>query len=127
VLPFPDLILYDVKAVDPSFHKAWTGSNNESILSNLERLRGSDVRVIPRVPIVPGYTALLANLKQIAAHLEGAFPEVHLLPYHRWGESKRELIDSAQPALELDPPSQDEMEALREIFEERGILARIGG
>jgi pyruvate formate lyase activating enzyme len=127
VLPFLDLVLYDVKAVDPAFHKAWTGSNNESILSNLERLRRSDVRVIPRVPIVPSYTALPANLKQIAARLEGAFPEVHLLPYHRWGESKRELIDSSQPALELDPPSQDEMEALREIFEERGILARIGG
>ena len=127
ILPFVDLILYDVKAIDPSLHKAWTGSNNESILSNLERLRRSDVHVIPRVPIVPGYTALPSNLKQIAAHLEGAFPEVNLLPYHRWGESKRELIDSPQPSLQLDPPSEDEMEALRRIFEERGILVRIGG
>jgi pyruvate formate lyase activating enzyme len=114
ILPFVDLILYDVKAIDPSLHKAWTGSNNESILSNLE-------------PIVPSYTALTANLNQIAAHLEGAFPEVHLLPYHRWGESKRELIDSPQPSLQLDPPSEDEMEAPRKIFEGRGILVRIGG
>ena len=127
ILPFVDLILYDVKAIDPSLHKAWTGSNNESILSNLERLRRSDVHVIPRVPIVPGYTALPSNLKQIAAHLEGSFPEVHLLPYHRWGESKRELIDSPQPSLQLDPPSEDDMETLRGIFEERGILVRIGG
>ncbi len=83
--------------------------------------------MIPRVPIVPSYTALPSNLKQIAAHLEGSFPEVHLLPYHRWGESKRALIDSPQPSLDLDPPSQDEMEAMRTIFEERGILVRIGG
>jgi len=127
ILPFVDLILYDVKAIDPSLHKAWTGSNNELILSNLERLHRSDVRVIPRIPIVPSYTALPSNLKQIAAHLAGSFPEVHLLPYHRWGESKRELIDSPQPSLQLDPPSEDDMEALRRIFEERGILVRIGG
>ena len=114
ILPFVDLILYDVKAIDPSLHKAWTGSKNESILSNLERLRRSDVPVIPRVPIVPSYTALPSNLKQIAAHLEGSFPEVHLLPYHRWGESKRELIDSPQPSLHLDPPSEDDMETHRE-------------
>jgi pyruvate formate lyase activating enzyme len=127
ILPFVDLILYDVKAIDPSLHKAWTGATNESTLSNLERLRRLDVRVIPRVPVIPNYTALPSNLKQIAAHLEGSFSEVHLLPYHRWGESKRELIDSRQPSLQLDPPSEEEMETLREIFEERGILVRIGG
>ena len=127
ILPFVDLMLYDVKAIDPSLHKAWTGSSNESILSNLEQLRLSGVRVIPRVPIIPSYTALPSNLKQIAEHLEGSFPEVHLLPYHRWGESKRELIDSPQPFLQLDPPSEDELEAMRKIFEERGILVRIGG
>ena len=127
ILPFVDLILYDVKAIDPALHKAWTGASNESVLSNLEWLRRSDVHVIPRVPIIPSYTALPSNLRQIAAHLEGSFSEVHLLPYHRWGESKRALIDSPQPSLDLDPPSQDKMEAMRTIFEERGILVRIGG
>jgi len=127
ILPFLDLVLYDVKAIDSSLHQAWTGASNEPVLSNLERLRRSEVRVIPRVPIVPGHTALPANLERIAAHLEGSFPEVHLLPYHRWGESKKALIDSPQPPLELDPPSQDEMEAIRGIFEQRGIVVRIGG
>ena len=127
ILPFVDLILYDVKAIDPSLHKAWTGSNNEAILSNLERLRRSGISVIPRVPIVPNHTALLSNLEQIAAHLEGSFPEVHLLPYHRWGESKRELIDSPQPSLQLDPPNEDDMETLKGIFEGREFFVRIGG
>ena len=127
ILPFVDLILYDVKAIDPSLHKAWTGSANEGILSNLEKLRQSEVPVVPRVPIVPNHTALPANLDQIAAHLEGSFQQVHLLPYHRWGESKRDLVDSPQPSLQLDSPSEAEMEAIARIFEERGIVARIGG
>jgi pyruvate formate lyase activating enzyme len=79
------------------------------------------------VPIVPEHTALASNLEQIAAHLEGPFEEVHLLPYHRWGESKRDLIDSPQPTLEIDPPGEEEMRAIGKIFEERGILVRAGG
>jgi len=127
ILPFVDLILYDVKAVDPERHEAWTGSSNPLILSNLERLRESGIRVIPRVPIVPSYTAQASNLSQIASHLEGSFQEVHLLPSHRWGESKRDLIDSPQPSLHLDSPTDEEMEAVGKIFEERGILVRVGG
>jgi pyruvate formate lyase activating enzyme len=127
VLPFVDLFLYDVKAIDPSLHKAWTGSDNRTILSNLERLGKSGTTVVPRVPIVPGYTALSSNLDQIAAHLEGSFPEVHVLPYHRWGESKRDLVDSPQPSLDLDPPSGEDMETVRRIFERRAISVRIGG
>jgi pyruvate formate lyase activating enzyme len=127
VLPLVDLILYDVKAVDPKLHKAWTGSSNELILSNLDRIRESGIDVIPRVPIVPEHTALASNLHQIAAHLEGRFREVHLLPYHGWGESKRDLIDSQKSFLRLDPPTEEEMQAIGKIFEERGILVRIGG
>jgi pyruvate formate lyase activating enzyme len=127
ILPFVDLVLYDVKAIDPALHQAFTGSSSERILSNLERLRGSGIRVIPRVPVVPEHTALRSNLCQIAAHLAGSFEEVHLLPYHRWGEAKTDLIDGPKPALQLDPPSEEEMKATLKIFEERGILVRVGG
>jgi pyruvate formate lyase activating enzyme len=127
ILPYVDLILYDVKAIDSALHQAWTGASNERILSNLERLRGSGIRVIPRVPVIPEHTALPSNLCQIAAHLAGSFPEVHLLPYHRWGEAKSDLIDGPKPSLQLDPPCEEEMKATLRIFEERGILPRIGG
>ena len=120
ILPFVDLILYDVKAIDPSLHESWTGAGNAAILSNLEKLRRSEISVIPRVPIVPKHTALVS-------HLEDFFPEVHLLPYHRWGESKRELVDSPQPSLDLEPPDDEEMKAIGKIFEDKGIAVRIGG
>jgi pyruvate formate lyase activating enzyme len=127
ILPLVDLFLYDVKAIDPSLHKAWTGSTNETILSNLEKLGNSGAPVVPRVPIIPGYTARPSNLHQIAERLEGSFPEVHILPYHRLGESKRDLIDSPQPSLDLDPPNREEMESAGEIFERRGLAVRAGG
>lgn len=127
ILPFVDLILYDVKAIDSALHESWTRSKNKAILANLEGLRRSEVPVIPRVPIVPDHTALPSNLDRIAAHLEDFFPEVHLLPYHRWGESKKDLVDSPQPSLHLEPPDDEEMKAIGKIFEDRGIAVRIGG
>ncbi len=127
ILPFVDLFLFDVKAIDSSLHEAWTGSGNDRILSNLEKLRESGARVIPRVPIVPEHTAIPSNLNQIATHLAGSFPEVHLLPYHGLGESKRGLVDAQKPSLRLDPPGEEEMKAIGKIFEEKGILARVGG
>ncbi|MFQ5655451.1 MAG: glycyl-radical enzyme activating protein [Planctomycetota bacterium] len=127
VLPLVDLFLYDVKAIDPAFHELWTGSSNEMILANLEKLGQSGARVIPRVPLVPDHTFLRANLNQIALHLAGSFNEVHLLPYHPWGESKRALIDSPQPSLCLDSPSEEEVEISRRIFEDQGMVTRIGG
>jgi len=127
VLPFVDLFLYDVKAIDPSLHECWTGSKNRTILANLEKLREAGAHIIPRVPIVPGYTGLASNLSQIATHLQGSFAEVHLLPYHRWGESKRDLIDSPQPSLDLDPPSREDMEAAKRVFEDKGLAVKLGG
>ena len=127
VLPVVDLFLYDVKAIEPSSHATWTGSDNELILSNLEKLARSGVPVIPRIPIIPGHTAVASNLKRIAAHLRGRFPEVHVLPYHSWGESKRDRIDSPQPALALSPPSGEDMETVRRIFEDEGLSVRVGG
>jgi hypothetical protein len=37
------------------------------------------------------------------------------------------MIESPQPSLHLDPPTEEEMEAVGKIFEERGILVRVGG
>ncbi len=127
IIPFVDLFLFDVKAIDPSLHKTWTGSGNERILSNLERLAESGVPIIARVPIVPGHTALPSNLNQIADRLEGSFPEVHLMPYHRWGESKIDLTDSPQPSLDLVAPDHEDMGAVEEIFARRGLSVRVGG
>lgn len=127
VLPHIDLFLYDVKFIDPFLHRRWTGADNHRILSNLVELAQSGVPVVPRVPLVPSHTMLRENLEQIATRLAGSFPEVHLLPYHRWGESKKIMIDSPQPPVDLEPPSQGDLESAQRIFEEKGIVTRIGG
>ena len=50
VLPYADVILYDVKCLDPSLHEQGTGKRNELILENLERLRQTGKRLSSALP-----------------------------------------------------------------------------
>ena len=53
VLPFTDLFLYDIKAVSPEKHLAWTGADNAQLLSNFKRLYALGVKILVRVPVIP--------------------------------------------------------------------------
>lgn len=80
-----DMVLFDLKLLDPVAHRRWTGGDNQLILDNLERLADLGVAYVIRVPLVPGVTDTDANLRAIARHvrrLPGP-PRVELLPYNR--------------------------------------------
>jgi len=69
-----DLILYDVKAIEPQAHRRFTGANNERILENLCWLGGylaqhPGKRLWVRTPLIPGATASQENLAATSAWL----------------------------------------------------------
>jgi pyruvate formate lyase activating enzyme len=79
-----DLVLFDLKLIDPQEHLRWTGVDNSVILENLHTLSGIGVPFIIRVPLVPQVTNNRANLRSIintVHHLPG-LERVELLPYN---------------------------------------------
>jgi len=68
VLPYTDLLLYDLKIMDSTDHERWMGSPNEVILSNLERAvnQVGVWKLWIRTPIIPGATDSEANIRAIA-------------------------------------------------------------
>ena len=84
LLPHLDQVYYDVKFIDEELHRRYTGRPNSVILENLEALVGlAPGRVLPRVPLIPGLTAGLDNLRAIGAFLRRlGFSEARLLPYN---------------------------------------------
>lgn len=84
LLPHLDQVYYDVKFVDGELHERHTGRPNRVILENLEALaKLAPGRVLPRVPLIPGLTADLDNLRAIGALLQRlGFSEARLLPYN---------------------------------------------
>lgn len=75
ILPYTDMILYDIKEIDPAYHVQFTGQSNEVILENLlmirETISAQDraARLWIRTPLIPGATARRENLLGIGAFL----------------------------------------------------------
>ncbi len=73
-----DLVLYDLKEIDPDKHRCFTGQGNEKILRNVKMLantRDLGKQLWIRTPLIPGTTATEENLEGlgrfIADELDG--------------------------------------------------------
>jgi pyruvate formate lyase activating enzyme len=113
-LPYVDLVLYDLKSAEPTAHEIGTGVDHALILENLRRLAETEVEILVRVPVVPGFNAApeqIAAIARIVAGLPRPVP-MELLPYHRLGESKHAALGHERDEEPLTPPEAELMEAL---------------
>jgi pyruvate formate lyase activating enzyme len=80
-----DLVLFDLKLIDPLAHRRWTGQDNGPILRNLALLEELGRPFVARIPLVPGVTDTEENLSAIAETLASTptLIEAQLLPYNR--------------------------------------------
>jgi pyruvate formate lyase activating enzyme len=75
LLPFTDLVLYDLKLFDAGMHRQYTGSANRQILDNLRHLRELQCslprpfRLWIRTPLIPDATATSENLTALGGYL----------------------------------------------------------
>jgi pyruvate formate lyase activating enzyme len=80
LLPYVDLVLYDVKLLDPERHRQYTGQDNTRILENLRWLgeyiaKIGAPRLWIRTPLIPGATATAENLSAVGRWLAGELGE----------------------------------------------------
>jgi pyruvate formate lyase activating enzyme len=70
ILAYTDLVLFDVKHLDPEMHRKGTGVSNDLIVSNLEKtLDSGRVRVWIRIPLVPGFNDSEEHARAVASLL----------------------------------------------------------
>lgn len=93
-----DLLLYDLKLIDQAEHKKHTGKSNQIILDNFQKLLKADVDILPRIALVPGFTATEKNISGIAGFLKGLNVETCLLlPYNPSGLDKLTRLGKKKP------------------------------
>ncbi len=129
VLPYTDLVFFDVKSADAQQHRHATGHDNRLILENLARVAHHGVGLQVRVPTVPGYNASVPAMEAIArvvSALPGP-PPVELLRYHRLGEGKYETLGQACPLTIEQPPSDELMQELCAAVQNQGLRCLVGG
>jgi len=116
ILPYTELILYDIKCFDSEKHKQYTGVGNELILENLKRLLATDKSVWIRIPIIPTVNDTEEEIRSIRSFLLscGTPEKVELLPYHAKGAHKYAAIGKKVKMFSV--PSEEKMKHLKNIF-----------
>lgn len=118
-----DLVLFDLKLMDPDEHYAATGRRNERILSNARSLAGSGHAVRFRMPLIPGINDGADNLKQLARFLTTVGqPSIELMPYHQFGRGKYAATGRVYPMS--DGPAAatpNDVESACRILSDQGI------
>ncbi|HHA1728227.1 TPA: [formate-C-acetyltransferase]-activating enzyme [Enterobacter cloacae] len=123
-----DEVLFDLKIMDPEQARSVTAVNLPRVLENLTQLVAEGINVIPRVPLIPGYTLTDANMASVLAFLfPSGIRQLHLLPFHSYGEPKYRLLGQQWSMREVSPPTADEVAAMRRMAEDKGFHVTIGG
>jgi pyruvate formate lyase activating enzyme len=124
LLPYSDLVLYDLKLIDEEAHRRWTGASNRPILENAARLGGREVQV--RVPLIPGITDTEENLRAVFAFMRSAgLKSAALLPFNPSSKAKYEWLDLPFE-IEGEPQDRARLEALLNMARQAGVDAAVG-
>jgi pyruvate formate lyase activating enzyme len=94
LLPYLDLVMYDLKAITEEIYKKTIRGDRGRILENLCALDRKGIPFIVRTPIVGGVNDTTQEIEVIAAYLADKTHLVHytLIPYHGLGKIKYEAL-----------------------------------
>lgn len=123
------LVLFDLKLMDDTRHRAATGVSNQIILQNLTALTAIHDNIWIRIPVIPGVNDDETNIAATADFLR-ALPgirHVDLLPYHATGEAKFARVGLDYTLHGTESPTHDRLDALAALVRARGLTARSGG
>lgn len=120
VMPYTDVFLYDIKAVDGDVHKACTGQDNALIIENLKYIDSHGKKIEVRYPYVPDYNS--NQVKKIGELLSGIknLVGIRVLGYHKYAGSKYTSLDMENTLPEA-MPSDEELETAKNIIKSFGI------
>jgi pyruvate formate lyase activating enzyme len=125
VLEYVNLVLFDIKHMNPGKHKEGTGVDNTLILDNAVRTAGK-VRTWIRVPVITGYNDSESNIRELAEFIAKLpIEKVSLLPYHCWGEQKYQRLGRSYHFKNTLSPTDEEIQKLQEIMESYKINVTI--
>lgn len=117
-----DLVLADLKHIDPAEHKSLTGHGNANILDALTYLSDIEKPVWIRHVLVPGITDDDAYLERTAEFIGtlSNVERVEVLPYHTLGAYKWKELGIPYTLDGVEPPSPDRVQNARRILGAEG-------
>ena len=118
LMKLTDLVMLDIKHIDPEKHKELTSQPNDGILAFAEYLNEKHVDMWIRHVIVPGITDDDKYLYQLGYFI-GAFTNLKALdalPYHTMGKPKYEKLGMAYKLEGIEPMDKNKLIEKKQVI-----------
>jgi len=139
-----NLFLCDLKHMNSKTHERFTGVGNNLILDNIRRLSQAGVKIIIRIPVIPGFNDDQANIEATGKFIASlpAVTRIDILPYNRGGKEKsarlqkfpiadfRLPIGNRKSKIEnsyLPKADEQKLNCIFNILSKYGLIVNIGG
>jgi len=125
LLKYTDLVLLDLKQIDPTWHEKITGAPFAEYIPALKFADYLEAQNIPfwiRYVLVPGYTDQSECLNQTAQCLSRYkyLERIEILPYHSMGEYKYGELGIEYKLKNVEPPTAEKIQKAKRILGKSG-------
>lgn len=140
LLPFTDLLLYDLKLMDEELHRGYTGLCGSQIQRNLARIRDycrklhNPLEIWVRTPVIPGHTDSEENIRAIGAFIRdtmaGTVSRWELCAFNNLCAHKYDGLGINWKCRDCGLVAQGHMERLAQAASEsagRGVIVHASG
>lgn len=129
LLPYIDIILLDIKIMDPKKHEEYTGVSNKTILENAkwisQYIKDNGKIMWIRTPIIPNYTATVENVKGIGEFIVNELYNIpdqwDLLAFNKLCDIKYSNLGMSWPFKDEPLMTKEEMENFLELAKSTGV------
>ncbi|MDR0199497.1 MAG: pyruvate formate lyase-activating protein [Streptococcaceae bacterium] len=114
-----DLVLMDLKQINPVRHQELTGNPNTHILEFAQYLSDNNIPMWVRHVLVPGETDFDEDLIALGKFVKTLKNVVkfEILPYHTLGETKWRDLGWDYPLAGVEPPTADRVQNAKDLME----------
>ena len=118
LLPLTDLVMLDIKHIDPNKHKELTAQPNDNILAFAQYLSDHNVDIWIRHVVVPTLTDEDEYLYKLGYFIGGlkTLKALDVLPYHTMGKSKYENLGMEYKLKDIEPMDKSKIPAKKAVI-----------
>ncbi|MBU4017361.1 pyruvate formate lyase-activating protein [Patescibacteria group bacterium] len=120
LLEVTDLVLLDVKHIDPVWHQKVTNASNNIVLKFAQYREKTGKPMWLRYVLVPGFTDQKPFLHKWGEHFRKykTIRRVEILPYHTLGVYKYKALGRENPLKGVNPPTKEQVREAHDIFKQ---------
>jgi pyruvate formate lyase activating enzyme len=124
MLRHTDLVLFDVKTVDPEKHQRILGQPLAPVIASARLVAATARLLLVRVPVVPGFNDDASSLEAILEFAAELTDQVAFIAYHRLAEAKYRRLGREYPVAATPEPTQEFMENVAVLAAAKGLHVR---